>query len=248
LSKLLTFLLVQAFAIADSEADTKIEDFRMDSSGSSSSPVSFASHKTSSRIYCSGLCSTKPGCFGICWVNSAKDCRLFTVSAYFNRDSWTMLTTTTERCDIYASIVNSTIQQLPFTGCSQSGNSSGGVCSRAIDGDKRQNYFKGSCSHTDLTVPIWWEGQLPQQSMVASVTIYNRQDCCADRLNNFQLLVDGVVCYDMNIAIPFSVTNLSCWQLGSQVRILNRQFAALCICEIEAFGFFFSTDRSPKRP
>uniref|UniRef100_A0A1I8FP23 Apple domain-containing protein n=1 Tax=Macrostomum lignano TaxID=282301 RepID=A0A1I8FP23_9PLAT len=222
-SKLLKFLLVQAFAIADSEADTKIEDFRMDSSGSSSSPVSFASHKTSSRIYCSGLCSTKPGCFGICWVNSAKDCRLFTVSAYFNRDSWTMLTT--ERCDIYASI----IQQFNSFHSPDAAKVEIHLEEFAAGlsmGTSVKIISRRSCSHTDLTVPIWWEGQLPQQSMVASVTIYNRQDCCADRLNNFQLLVDGVVCYDMNIAIPFSVTKpqlLATWQSSS-----NLNYSAVC--------------------
>uniref|UniRef100_A0A1I8FAM0 CW domain-containing protein n=1 Tax=Macrostomum lignano TaxID=282301 RepID=A0A1I8FAM0_9PLAT len=189
-SKLLKFLLVQAFAIADSEPIQRLKIFEWTQAGAA----------PRHRIYCSGLCSTKPGCFGICWVNSAKDCRLFTVSAYFNRDSWTMLTT--ERCDIYASI----IQQFNSFHSPDAAKVEIHLeeFAAGLSMGQASKLFQGSCSHTDLTVPIWWEGQLPQQSMVASVTIYNRQDCCADRLNNFQLLVDGVVCYDMNIAIPFS--------------------------------------------
>uniref|UniRef100_A0A1I8HUM7 Fibrinogen C-terminal domain-containing protein n=1 Tax=Macrostomum lignano TaxID=282301 RepID=A0A1I8HUM7_9PLAT len=44
-------------------------------------------------------------------------------------------------------------------------------------------------------------------------------DCCAERLNNFSLLLDGVECNQVNLAVPFSVANFTCNAFGSRIRV-----------------------------
>jgi len=52
-----------------------------------------------------------------------------------------------------------------------------GSAGLAVDGNTRQSYFAGSCSHTKTTDAIW-EVDLGELCVIANIVIYNRQDCC----------------------------------------------------------------------
>jgi len=63
----------------------------------------------------------------------------------------------------------------------------------AIDGNTNQNLTQAFMSHTDndLSGP-WWEGTLNRSTRMSQILIYNRQDCCAERIVGFTLsILDG---------------------------------------------------------
>ncbi|XP_078662291.1 sushi, von Willebrand factor type A, EGF and pentraxin domain-containing protein 1-like [Branchiostoma floridae x Branchiostoma belcheri] len=65
-----------------------------------------------------------------------------------------------------------------------------GPAELAVDGNTNGDYFAGFCTHTvDVpgeTEPSWWV-DLGQSYMVDRVVIFNRQDCCPERLNPFNI-------------------------------------------------------------
>ena len=70
----------------------------------------------------------------------------------------------------------------------QSSTGWGGVASRAIDGNTNGNYGSNSVQHTNDSDP-WWQVTLPSPANLDSVHIWGRTDCCASRLNDFDLVI-----------------------------------------------------------
>merc|ERR1719399_290489 len=67
----------------------------------------------------------------------------------------------------------------------QSSTSSGGVSSRAVDGNSDGKYSTGSCTHTDpkSNANPWWRVDLGSTATVDTVTIWNRTGPHGDRLS-----------------------------------------------------------------
>eukprot|EP00058_Branchiostoma_floridae_P007194 XP_002592682.1 hypothetical protein BRAFLDRAFT_67120 [Branchiostoma floridae] len=65
-----------------------------------------------------------------------------------------------------------------------------GVASHAVDGNTDTSYGSGSCTHTANTPgednPTWWV-DLGQSYVIGRVAIFNRQDCCSERINPFNI-------------------------------------------------------------
>ena len=40
-----------------------------------------------------------------------------------------------------------------------------------------------SCTHTDGGKNNWWMGTLAENTAVTEIVIYNREDCCSDRIH-----------------------------------------------------------------
>jgi RHS repeat-associated protein len=72
--------------------------------------------------------------------------------------------------------------------------------SRAVDGNTDGNWANGSVTHTNLDHQPWWEVDLGSIGQIGSVKVWNRTDCCSDRLSNFYVLVSDV---------PFTSTDLT---------------------------------------
>ncbi|XP_078585929.1 uncharacterized protein LOC144867737 [Branchiostoma floridae x Branchiostoma japonicum] len=63
----------------------------------------------------------------------------------------------------------------------------GGAARLAVDGNPSTSYADGSCAHSEQEDnPTWWV-DLGQSYAVDSVVIFNRRDCCSDRLNPFNI-------------------------------------------------------------
>ncbi len=79
---------------------------------------------------------------------------------------------------------------------SQSSTASGAAASRAVDGNTNGNYSQGSVTHThaEKSPWPWWQVDLQGVQRIGSVVLYNRTDCCSDRLSHFALQVsdDGI--------------------------------------------------------
>jgi Concanavalin A-like lectin/glucanases superfamily/F5/8 type C domain len=67
----------------------------------------------------------------------------------------------------------------------ESSNPFGGAASRAVDGNTDGNWSDGSVTHTNLDQYAWWYVDLGSSQQISTVKIWNRTDCCQDRLSNF---------------------------------------------------------------
>ena len=82
----------------------------------------------------------------------------------------------------------------------QSSNPFGGDPSRAVDGNTDGNWAHGSVTHTDRDLYAWWQVDLGAVGAIGSVDIWNRTDCCSERLSGFYVFVSDV---------PFASTDLT---------------------------------------
>ncbi|XP_059195111.1 fucolectin-like [Centropristis striata] len=57
----------------------------------------------------------------------------------------------------------------------------------AIDGNRDSRFSAGSCTHTDEESNPWWRVDLLDKYIISSVTVTNRGDCCAERINGAQV-------------------------------------------------------------
>ena len=73
----------------------------------------------------------------------------------------------------------------------QSSTSYGGAASRAVDGNTDGNHYNGSVSHTGNQKNPWWQVDLSNSYNIKSIRLWNRTDCCAERLSNFYVLVSN---------------------------------------------------------
>jgi len=68
---------------------------------------------------------------------------------------------------------------------SQSSTGSGGSPGRAIDGNYNQTWGANSITHTGGEASPWWQVDLGSAQSISGVHLFNRGDCCAERLSNF---------------------------------------------------------------
>eukprot|EP00058_Branchiostoma_floridae_P004418 XP_002589906.1 hypothetical protein BRAFLDRAFT_81966 [Branchiostoma floridae] len=64
-----------------------------------------------------------------------------------------------------------------------------GIPSLAVDGETATHYYDNSCTHTSWPAednPTWWV-DLGQPHVIVRVVIFNRLDCCSERLNPFNI-------------------------------------------------------------
>ncbi len=62
-----------------------------------------------------------------------------------------------------------------------------GTASKAIDGNVSGDYFAGSVTATNADLGAWWQVDLAGIGSISDVVVFNRTDCCGDRLSPFNL-------------------------------------------------------------
>ncbi|WP_344246647.1 glycosyl hydrolase family 95 catalytic domain-containing protein [Isoptericola hypogeus] len=72
---------------------------------------------------------------------------------------------------------------------SQSSVVSGGVPSRAVDGDTDGVWGNGSVTHTASQNQPWWQVDLGSSQPIGEIAVWNRTDCCSDRLSDYYVFV-----------------------------------------------------------
>ena len=65
----------------------------------------------------------------------------------------------------------------------------GGAASRAVDGNTDGNWSNNSVTHTNADQNAWWYVDLGSVQQISTVKLWNRTDCCQDRLSNFYVFV-----------------------------------------------------------
>src|SRR5664279_2551743 len=65
------------------------------------------------------------------------------------------------------------------------------VAASAIDGNTDGNFYDGSVTHTYLDTNAWWQVDLGASATINSVVVWNRTDCCGDRLGDYWVFVSN---------------------------------------------------------
>jgi RHS repeat-associated protein len=77
--------------------------------------------------------------------------------------------------------------------------------SNAVDGNTDGNFNDGSVTHTGFDANAWWEVDLGSAGTISNVTIWNRTDCCLDRLTDYWVFVSNTPFLDTDT--PASLQN-----------------------------------------
>ncbi len=83
----------------------------------------------------------------------------------------------------------------------QSNTLPGGESWRAVDDNTDGVFANGSVAHTkqiDYTNPAWWEVSLGGVRAISGVVVYNRSDCCVDRVRNYRVFAS-----ELDTTLPF---------------------------------------------
>ena len=75
--------------------------------------------------------------------------------------------------------------------------------SLAVDGNTNGDYSAGSVFHTVFESNAWWYVDLGASYHISTVRIWNRTDCCADRLFPFQVALQSVFDAALNSGTVF---------------------------------------------
>jgi F5/8 type C domain len=125
----------------------------------------------------------------------------------------------------------------------QSSNYGVGQASKAVDGNTDGTYREGgadnSVTHTQGLPNSWWELDLGLPHLIDHVDLWNRTDCCPERLSNFDLMVstDHVTWtsffYRPTVGRP---TSLGLGLRGRYVKIQLRGSDPLSLAEVQVWG------------
>jgi hypothetical protein len=63
---------------------------------------------------------------------------------------------------------------------------------KATDGNTEGDYYRGSVAHTAAEPSPWWEVDLGSSATIDTVVVWNRTDCCKDRLADYWVFVSDV--------------------------------------------------------
>jgi hypothetical protein len=59
----------------------------------------------------------------------------------------------------------------------------------AVDGNTDGGFYHGSVTATDRDAHAWWQVDLGSSKLIGSIAIWNRTDCCAERLGDYWVFV-----------------------------------------------------------
>ena len=63
---------------------------------------------------------------------------------------------------------------------------------KAADGNPDGNFAAGSVTHTNGEANAWWQVDLGASAAIRNITIWNRTDCCQDRLSDYWVFVSDL--------------------------------------------------------
>jgi alpha-L-fucosidase 2 len=116
------------------------------------------------------------------------------------------------------------------------------TAARAIDGNINGNFAGCSVTHTSgLDLNAWWQVDLGTSRYIDRVNIWNRTDCCAVRLQDYDLLVSDSPLgpwQDYHQAgIAGSPTSVRVGRFARFIRIWQRRQDFLHLAEVQVFGY-----------
>ncbi len=133
----------------------------------------------------------------------------------------------------------------------QSSTAHGGSASRAVDGNTIGQWHNGSVTHSGYhESQPWWFVDLGSVRDITNIRIWNRTDCCSNRLHNFHVFVSnvpfiyndvartqtqpGVTDHHFTGTVPRNATIKVNGQ-GRYIRVQLSSRGALSLAEVEVF-------------
>ena len=71
--------------------------------------------------------------------------------------------------------------------------------SKAVNGDTQGVWYTNSITHTKKEQGAWWQVDLGSKKNINEIIIYNRTDCCANRLSNYQVSISDKADFSTHI-------------------------------------------------
>jgi len=129
----------------------------------------------------------------------------------------------------------------------QSGTDFGGESQRAVDGNANGIYNAGSVTHSSLVEGAWWMVDLGGDHLIQSVTVFNRVDCCGERLNADIVVTStpgwpsNSIVFQQSLGAPSPVLSIPVSAgaspvVGRYVYIVNRGTNYLSLAEVMVMG------------
>ena len=127
----------------------------------------------------------------------------------------------------------------------------GGVATRAVDGDTNPVYSSKSITHTEESNDPWWYVELGGAFRIEQVVIWNRLDCCSDRLSGARvrlmttLSTDGSSDIASEITLPdmtgrsnfeWDTSGVSNTDILGVLVFIPRQSTYLSLAEVQVYG------------
>ncbi|SEH56359.1 hypothetical protein BAZSYMA_V2ACONTIG327401_0 [Bathymodiolus azoricus thioautotrophic gill symbiont] len=114
-----------------------------------------------------------------------------------------------------------------------------------MDGNTDGEFLNGSTTHTNIEQGAWWQVDLGSKKNINEIIIYNRIDCCANRLSNYQVSISDKADFsthtyqqDFHVA-PNPKTNIKLDAPGKQgryvrIQLLDKNY--LSLAEVQVIG------------
>lgn len=121
----------------------------------------------------------------------------------------------------------------------------------AVDGNTNGNFGAASTTHTDTTFQPWWQVDLGNSQTLDNIRLWNRTDCCGDRLSNFYVLVSDQPFVSTNLNTTINQAGVSAYytpgqagvshtinvgRTGRYVRVQLAGTNILSLAEVQIFG------------
>ncbi|KAI8516124.1 hypothetical protein Bbelb_069370 [Branchiostoma belcheri] len=138
----------------------------------------------------------------------------------------------------------------------QTSTDEGGRAGRAVDGKTNGNYYAHSCTHTRNQADPSWRVDLGQSYWVDRVVIFNRQDCCKERINPFNIHIGDSAQVSTNpkcggdhqIDVSQRSISVPCRAMrGRYVGVRLPGSRTLTLCEVQVFSGSFRDVTSETR-
>ncbi|MDW5290824.1 T9SS type A sorting domain-containing protein [Formosa sp. PL04] len=138
-----------------------------------------------------------------------------------------------------------TIGNLALNGtATQSGTANGAEASRAIDDNTNGSFGAGSvtasAAASEGAYP-WWEVDLGDDFNIDNINIFNRTNCCSERLNDITVYIidsNGVETFKQKItsdsAVSLTIDPIGV--IGKIIRIESNQTVTMNLAEVQVFG------------
>ncbi|XP_037532481.1 uncharacterized protein si:ch211-215k15.4 [Nematolebias whitei] len=122
-----------------------------------------------------------------------------------------------------------------------------GAAYNAIDGNRDSDFGHGSCTHTKAQLNPWWRVDLLDCYIINHITITNRGDCCAERINGAEIHIGNSLedngTANTLVATISSVPGTHTIEFSQHVEgryvvvLIPGSQRILTLCEVEVYGY-----------
>jgi F5/8 type C domain-containing protein len=116
---------------------------------------------------------------------------LFLVLRSDNKPAEEAATPTSTATPVSTERINVASGKLATQSSNYLGGSIGGLATRAVDGNTDGAWPHNSVTHTNNEGSPWWQVDLGAVHSIAEIKIWNRTDCCGERLSNFYVFISS---------------------------------------------------------